>query len=379
MTLHSSTSHAGTYGRAGTIHAGALALAQTVGLRPATGATAQVVTLTITSPSSGVNYAISVTPYGGSAQVITVASTSTTAADLVALFLAACKANAAISGACSLSSTSSTLVFTDRTPGTQVTTFAEVTDAGGDLAFSTTTAGADASTYTFSRVYPTSVDTARGGERTVSQPSTLAGPVLTLTQTHDASGAYSLDVTATDPLGRVVTYVLSWEKGANAAGTDDNAEAELLAEMGTLVAIANPSTGVVTATFPVGYRVGYADATATGGSAALVPSVTTGSATPSAPALILRNDDPSETIATVRSATRSGSIPLGFLRGAGVQLVVDDPGAAVTEGDPVWVDSATGALKASAAPGYYMHPSLTWIARSLTNVWGDTVALVEAA
>lgn len=380
-TIWSSTDDAGPLPRVGSLHLGAINLAQVSALRPSFADTAQVTTLTVSAPTSGQTYTFTVTPPKVAAQTVSAAATSTTPADLIALFLATIRSNSYITGAFSVTSTSTTIVFTARTPGTAGDgVFTEVADPTNDLSFSESTDEADAGTATYGRYYPVSRDTSRGGEATYAQPSTLAGPVLTLTQTHDASGAYSLDLTVSDPLGRVTSYVLSWTQGGSAAATDDALEAELAAELGasgTLITIANPSTGVVTATFPVGYRVGFADATATGGSAALVPTVTTGSAAPT-PALILGDGEGSDTVGSVRTASRAGSNPVGLLRGNGTLVTVEDPGAAVTAGEPVWIDSTTGAPKASAAPGRYMHPCDVWVARNLSDLWGGTVALVEA-
>ena len=380
-SLESSTSNAAAYPAIGVIFGGAIALAQVAGISPSSGATAQVLTLTVSAPTAGQVYSYIVTPYGGAAQTISVTATSTTPADLIALFLAAHKANAYAYAAVSIATTSTTMVFTDRAPGANVTSIVESADPTNDLSFATTTAGAAAGTFTIGRYAPATFSTTTPGEISTAQPSALAGPVLTLTIVHDASGAYSADLVYTDPAGATSSVDLSFAQGGSAGGTDDAAEAELAAELGasgTLVTIANPSTGVVTATFPVGYSVDFSNVAATGGSAALTLSVAAGSARPALPALVLASGESSDTIGTARSATRAGSVPSGLIRGNGVRVTVEDPGAAVTVGAPVWIESSTGAPKAAAAPGRYMHPRDVWVIRNVSDPFGNTVAVVEA-
>ena len=108
-SLESSTANAAVYPAIGVVHSGALALAQIAGISPTTGATAQVLTLTVSAPTSGQVYSYIVTPYGGAAQTISATATSTTPADLIALLLAAHKANTYAYGAASISTTSTTM------------------------------------------------------------------------------------------------------------------------------------------------------------------------------------------------------------------------------------------------------------------------------
>lgn len=377
--MQSSTTAAAQWPRVGSIVGGAIALAYAQAVRPAAGGVAQVKTITVSTPTAGSDYGYTLTPPGGSTQTITATAPSTTISALIALIVAAHKANAYANGAVSVSSTSTTIVLTERLPGATASTIAEV-DPDAKLSIADTTAGADAGTFTFGRFAPISLDSTTG-EHTVAQPSVLAGPVLTLTQTHDASGNYALTVTVTPPSGAAQTIPVSWAHGANAAATDTAAVTALNSALGSTVQTAAvSSTGVVTSTWPVGYTISYTGVTASGGSAALSAAVTAGAATP-LPGLILRTGESSTTAtATARTATIAGTSPLClYSRPASpLQVTVEDPGAAVTAGNPVWIDSTTGAPRASAAPGRYMHPTLVWVVRNVTDLLGATVAVAEA-
>jgi len=378
--MEGSTSAAGTFPRIGSIIGGAIALAFARAVSPAAGATAQVKTVTVSAQTSGQVYGHTITPYGGALQTISVTATDTTPATLIAQIVAAHKANAYANGAVAIATASSTTyTLTDRTPGAAVSTIAEV-DADNKISIANTTAGADATSFTFGRYAPLS-SSATTGEHSVAQPSVLVGAVLTLTQTHDASGDYSLDIITSDPAGVTRSYPVSWTHGANAAATDTAATTALTTAFGsTLATAAVASTGVVTLTFPIGYTVTYADVTASGGSAALSAAVTASATTPT-PALILRDGEASTTtIATVRTASIAGTSPLCLYGrpAAPIQVTVEDPGAAVTAGTPVWIDSTTGSPRAVAAPGRYMHPTHVWVARNLTDLFGNTIAVVEA-
>lgn len=375
--MEGSTAAAGTFPRIGSIIRGALALALIVGLAPTAGASAKVVTVTVSAQTSGAVYGHTITPFNGAAQTISVTATNTTPATLIAQIIVAHNANAYAGGAVAIAAASSTTyTLTDRTPGANAFTYAEI-DADNKLSASTS-AGADATAFTFGRYAPTSVDA--DGQRNVAQPSVLVGAVLTLTQTHDASGDYSLDIITSDPLGVTRSYPVSWTHGANAAATDTAATTALTTAFGsTLATAAVASTGVVTLTLPIGYVVTVADVTATGGSAALSAAVTA-SATAPYPALILRDGESSTTtVGAVRSASIAGTSPTCLMPAPGpVLFTLEDPGAAVTAGTPIWIDSTTGSPRAVAAPGRYMHPTHAWVVRNTTDLFGNTVAVGEA-
>jgi hypothetical protein len=247
---------------------------------PGDGAVQQVTTVTFSSPSNSSPYAVSLTDTttGQTTTLEIETDGSATAAEASALLLAAAQADPIAGSFCSFADDGAGVVtFTVLQPGRAIT-FAEVTDTGGHMAISTTTAAAAASSYPLGRVVQLSASTG-SNQYVASLPDTPTQGTFTTTVTHAASSTYRLSVALRGPRpGENATAVISFASGAAVGDTSTNAVAAINAiaaiygVAGLIVGSAGSPSGndfVLTGTLPAGWAFENATADVTGSGAVM--------------------------------------------------------------------------------------------------------------
>lgn len=209
------------------------------------------------------------------------------------------------------------------------------------------TAAAAAPQYRFARAVEVVSVTSPKGMRTegIRRPVAIAGAVLDLTQTHDGSGAYSVELLVRNmATGSATNETITWTQGGSAGATDTAAKNALEAKAFIESATIN-GTGDITVAGMPGYELSVVDSAATGGSAALAISLDTQADDLPRFALVL--DDGQTPVFTAIPQT----LPVGPLIGSIVctadpsgrstKYAVEAPGSSIS-GNVVYVETAVG-------------------------------------
>ena len=193
--------------------------------------------------------------------------------------------------------------------------------------------------------------------------SALAGPVLTFAATYAGSETGQWSAILQSPDGDVASYGdTGIATGGNLAAFLTAINASLTAAFSGTGAVIATSSPNVTVSLPIGWSVVTLDASASG-SADIVATNTDGS---SVPASAIVYDDRGQ------APTSIGGDVTGYAAGKaagllvkGALISVENPGASVSTGGAVWIETAAGANLgrpyASASPTRFMHPVHKWV------------------
>lgn len=366
---------------------GSILTAHTEGLLSDNSGVAQVTTLTVGTPANSVTYTIGFLHPSYPTRVDVSAETdgSATQAELVTAFRRAINEHAIVSGWCTAAESGADVVITFRQKNVAVTV-SEVLDAGSDISLAATTAASAATAHDIGRYVK--LTTARGSAprgRRCALLTTLAGPVLTAVIGHGASGTYSQAYTLTPPPGAGQSYsvVVEWVAGADQTAADNNAEAAYTTKFPTGTVVTNAVAGTVVVTLPPGWLVSEAglEAAATGG-ATLAVSIAAGSTLPGV-ALVYDPSDQQPTSATDVVATiRAGTAVPAIIRGE-VSIGVLDPGASITAGGLVYIESLTGSTNGrcytTPSATRFPHPTHRWVDGGFSDGYGTDLAAVRTS
>lgn len=355
--------------------------ADVIAARSTVGRVANVWEVTCTAPTAANVYSISGTLDSDTSITATVSfeAATTSAADLRDGLIAAWNANPITRGLglATAKGSGTVVVITAATPGVSGDiAVAEVADPTSDLSISEITSGAAAPTYQIGRfVARSSVSLASQVQgETIAALTAAAGPVVTYSLTYGAASTYSSIVFAEDAAGQQVGGGdISWSGGADLPAALAAGVAALEAAFpDAVVAASSPD---ITVSFPVGYTVSLisSDVSGSGGAEAITGAVTPGSQS-QFPLLVTDGQDQSPATTGGTVTTYSGDAAIPCARAGGV-WVVEDPGAAVTAGAPVYIETASGANLGrpytTPTPTRQAHPFARWYAR-------DTVGGVAA-
>lgn len=350
---------------------------------PSVGMTAQVSTCTVgASPSSSATYAYKLAWSNLSRTISVTTDASATQAELSALLLAALKADPFVAGIGTYTEASNVITHTFK-PGI-VVTLTKVTDADSKLTLATPTAAAEAPSYPFGRFVVLGAPLSGLRNPTAALPTTPTLSSFVMNITHGASAAYSHTFLVKTPSGGTLTAIISFSAGGSVAAT--GAAAVSAAESAGFTAVAATPVGsdvAVTVTLPTGpdYMGGIATSAAGGGgSPAMDIDTVVAAVAPGVMALVPDPNDENQAGTTPNTAVSGGTVVPALV--AGAQLVVLDPGASVTFGDPVYVEFTAGSTLGrpynAYANGRYLHPTAKWIAGGLSNpLTGESLAIVE--
>ena len=360
---------------------------------PGDGAVQQVTTVTFSSPSNSSPYAVSLTDTT-TGQTTTLSITtdgSATDAEASALLLAEAEADPIAGSFCSFADNGAGVVtFTVLQPGRAIT-FAEVTDTGGHMAISTTTAAAAASSYPLGRVVQLSANTG-SNEYIASLPDTPTQGTITLTITHAASSTYFVDLTLLDPQGRTASTELKFASGADVTATGAAAVAAI-ALLKAAYGVAGLITGsaaapsgsdvVVTVTLPAGWAfLNSATDVITGGAAAIVVAAGTTAGSVPLAGIVYHPGN-------LSSATIGGAAPTAIDAGYTVPVArartrVNVPNlASGSLGAALFYETAAGAsrglLVVTPTATSLPLPGCTLVARNLASTGSTSLSQVELA
>jgi len=314
------------------------------------GAVAQVTTINVTAATNSDTYTVRFVfaEFGIDESISYTSDASATQTEVRDGLIAAAEANAALNGAISFAAGTNTVVATSRIGGADYTFVVTFTaNPSTDLTQTATTAAADFPIYYMGRAAQiagvSSADSTQ--QLTCTTVQALTGPIETSTITHGAGATYTASSILQAPDGTTQAFSWSASAGANLAATLVNAQTAILAALAAIGVNggSNISSPDVTMELPPGWviiPVG-SDASGGGGAPAISIAVTDGSAVPEY--ALVRDPRDQETIrgqannAIIADGT---AIPLSF---GGADYAAEASGTAVSFGDSVYVETASGA------------------------------------
>lgn len=340
---------------------------------------ADVWTLVATSPSNSSEYSITLTAPGLDA--ISIAFTtdgSATAGELEAGLAAAFNANPIASGL-AVAVAGTDLVITGRGKGADFG-FTISLDANPStaLALTHTQTAADADEISLGRFVSLTASAKYGPA--AGYPSLPSAGTAVIVIGHAATTDYAVRILYMVPTGSAVLGAITFSSGASASAT---ATAAVTAFNTALSGVATAATSVagsnvtLTLTFLPGYTAtSWAGVDIVSGTGTLTPgAITAEGALAELGVAIDPGDLSPQTIGGSADALRAGSVISVLRAGSSQAVVVADPGAAVTMGGRVYVETSganAGRPYPSGGATRVLHPSARWL-RSL----GASLAIVE--
>ena len=365
--------------------------AETASATPVDGAQAQVDTITFTSVANSATYSATLTDGIHTASISITTDGSATDTEAGNAWVAAIEASALAGGMVTAVNVAGVVTTTGRTPGLALT-WAEVTDAGGDMAIANVTAASTGSTYPLGRVVQTSVS---GTQLRAALPTTPTQGTAVVTVTHAASSTYRINLGLRSPLGVQTTVAIGFSAGADVTATGAAAEAAIEASTaiygvaGLLQAAPAAPSGsnvAVTITLPAGWSyiqtATTGDVTSAGAAALAFAAGTTAGAVPAFAVVYRPSDLSSPTIGGSAPNYIDGglAIPLAIKTGQR-NVVVADLGVASLNA-PLFYETAAGANRGLPllTPTATALPMPGWGVRDrTTNSDGTTFSRVGAA
>lgn len=349
-----------------------------VGAVPSDEGLADVWTIAATSPAHSSAYSIRVEAPGLEAFDLSFTTDGTaTAGELEAGLAAAWNASPIASGL-AVAVAGSDLVITGRGKGADFGfTVSIVLNPSSALAITHTQTAADATAIKLGRFVSLSASNKYGPA--AGYPSVPSAATLVLTIGHAATTDYVAVPLVNGPSG-AATYIAAFSSGANAAATASNA---VTAFNSALTGIASAATSVAGSniTLTLSFRPGFAAATWANlsigtGSGTLTAGAATAEGLLAELGVAIDSGDLSpETIGGSADALRAGTVISVLRAGSGQSVVVDDPGASIAMGAPVYVETSganAGRPYTTGSATRVLHPSARWL-RSL----GTSLAIVE--
>jgi hypothetical protein len=320
---------------------------------------------------------------------VTVSYTSdgtATTTEIATNLTAAIVADSVTNGLVAATSSTNVITLTARRPN-QVVTIASSAASSGDLTIATGTAAAAGGSYTFGRYINLSSYNATKARWSVSAATLPSAATLTLVATHDASATYvAKPIFANAHTGATSSPNLTWAAGANATAMAALADTAIEAAIsGSSVATAvdgDDVTIVVTLPWPQQFSAYSLDPAASGGggSEALVHSASTSiGAAPRSGIVMDYGVTPPPAFGTSATATQAGDDVSAFE--AGGMVWVTDPGATVTAGGAVYIETTAGATNGRAyttsSTTRYIEPNAKWVRGGVYIADGTLAALIE--
>jgi hypothetical protein len=350
-----------------------------VGAVPSDEGLADVWTIAATSPDSSAAYSIRVEAAGLEAfDLAFTTDGSATAGELEAGLAAAWNASPIASGL-AVAVAGSDLVITGRGKGADFAfTVSIVLNPSSALAITHTQTAADATAIQLGRFVALSASNKYGPA--AGYPSLPSAGTAVLTIGHAATTDYSVRFIYMTPTGSAVLAAVTFSSGGSASAT---ATAAAAAFNSTLSGVATAATSVAgsNVTLTLSFLPGFA-ATSWAGLDIVSGTGTLTAGAFTAPGLLAQlgvaidpGDLSPESIGGSADALRAGSVISVLLAGSVQSVVVADPGASITLGARVYVETSgsnVGRPYTTASATRVLHPSARWL-RSL----GASLAIVE--
>lgn len=354
----------------------------------ASAAVQQVGTVTVGAAQNSTLYSLNVSVPAMSVP-ITVSYTSdgsATTTEIAAGLTAALVANAVTDGLLTATSASNVLTYTVKRPG-QVLTLTSTAASAGDLTLAVGTAAASGGSITFGRwVSLTSFDATKG-LWAASAPALPAKATFTLLATYAASSTYvASPIVLNIHTGATSAPNLTWAAGASASAMAGNAETAIESTIsGSSVATTvdgSNVTIVITLPWPNEFSAYSIVPAASGGAGTedLRHTTSTGcGASPRGGVAMDYGVTPAPSFGTSATATAAGAAVPVFETGGIV--VVEDPGATVTAGSAVYVETTSGATQrrfyTASSATRFAAPRARWVQGNIPLADGTTGATIE--
>lgn len=354
----------------------------------ASAAVQQVGTVTVSAAQNSTLYSLNVSVPAMSVP-ITVSYTSdgsATTTEIATGLTAALVANAVTNGLLTATSAADVITYTVKRPG-QVLTLTSTAASAGDLTLAVGTAAASGGSSTFGRWVSLTSFSTTSGLWAASAPALPSKATLTLVATYAASSTYVVSPILTDiHTGATLAPNLTWAAGASAAAMATNADTAIEGTIsGSSVATSvsgSDVTIVITLPWPYqfsGYEIVPA-ASGGSGSEALVQSASTAcGAAPRGGVAMDYGSTPAPSYGVSATATAAGAaVPVFEVGGI---VVVEDPGATVTAGTAVYVETTSGATQrrfyTTSSATRFIAPRARWVQGNIPLADGTTGATIE--
>lgn len=336
------------------------------------GGLAQVTTISIGGAENASLYSILVTSAElGISALVSFTTASTSVEALRNGLIAAWNASPYAGSIATVSAASASIVVTGNLPGAAFT-LSFPSNPTTDLTQSTGQAATAYAAYLYGRfVQPLSwaSSTYQLNQAYIGHLAAVSGPTINLALTYATTGNATVAMFLQGPDGNVSQVPATWAYGGNlaaalAAGKVAIDAALATAGISAVAVVASPDLDIA---LPVGYRIVSVDASVEGVGNDIVATSDAGDAPPASCPIVM---DPGTNGQYVGSATTGVTNalpgqPIALLTGGDQEIYVEDPGAAITYGSVVYVESAAGANNGRpytvASATRFAHPTARWV------------------